>query len=143
MAAGAHRVRYLLQIVIEGALGKFHHGVFDEVGIRDLAENKMILFAGGLNGHVAKIKHGREDTFDGGGDVLDAGKIEFADVPYKQPFLFDVDDALIGDDPDIEVVIDPQEETENPDKDEEGVLNKEEEARIGGSQHFRKQERHH
>ena len=58
--------------------GEPHNRIFDPRGIGDLAENEAFFFAGGLHMHVAEIEDCRNDPFDGWGNILDAGKVEFA-----------------------------------------------------------------
>ena len=106
-----------------------------------MAERESVFFARSLHEDVSVVKYGREDSFDFGGDILDSGKIEFAHASDEKPFLFDVHDALIRDDPDIEIVVDPQEKAEEPNEDEECIFDEEKDLRIFGAEHFGEQER--
>jgi hypothetical protein len=123
-----------------GIAGKFHDDIFDMIRIGDLAEDKVVLFAGGLYAYVAEVEYRGNDAFDGYGDILDAGKVELTYFSDKQSFLLDVDDAVASDDPDIEIIIDPCEETEEPHKNEESVFNKDKEARTFRSHYFREKD---
>jgi hypothetical protein len=55
--------------------------------------------------------------------------------------LFDIDDAFIGDDPDIEEIIDPDKERVEPDNEHERVFDEEREALRFGAQPIRIQDR--
>lgn len=59
----------------------------------------------------------------------------------EESSLFDIDDAFIGDDPDIEVVVDPGQEPIDPHKEQNGALDERKEGSILKSSCFRKQER--
>lgn len=61
---------------------------------------------------------------------MDAKEIELAHGSDEEPLLFDIDDSLIGDDPDIEVVVYPDEEGEDPEENEEHAFDKGEESSI-------------
>lgn len=119
-----------------GITGKLHDDVFDMIRVGDLAKDKAIFFTGGLHVHVTEIEYRWDNAFDGHGDILDAGKVELAYLPDEQSFLLDVDDAVIGDDPDIEVIVDPREEPEEPHENEERVFNEDKEPRALGSHYF-------
>ena len=54
--------------------------------------------------------------------------------------MLGVDDALIGDEPDIEIIVDPYEETEQPHEDEESAFDKNKKAGVLGSGDFREEE---
>lgn len=106
------------------------------VGVGDLAENETLFFASGLYVNIAEVEHCGDESFDGGSDILDTSKVELAYLARKQAFLFDVDNAFIGNDPDIEVVIDPRKETKEPHKHEKGVFNKDKKARVLYANYF-------
>src|SRR3989338_1440341 len=139
--SGTQGIGHLAQIIAYGALRKFHYHILDAIRIRHPPEYEAAFFPGGLYLDIAVIEHGRDDAGDGRRDVLDAGEVQFAYVPYEQPALFDVDDALIGDDPDIEVIIDPGQKTEKPDEYEQGIFHEQEQARVRGIEYLWEQER--
>ena len=51
-------------------------------------------------------------------------------MPGEESLLLDIDDALIGDDPDIEIVIDPDKEGIDPHEQHERIEDEIEEARM-------------
>lgn len=133
--------RFSLQAIIRRALRKLHDDVFDLVRVGDLAEDEMFRLAGCLNVYVTEVEYGRNDPFDSGGRILDTGEIELAHLADKETLLFDVDDALIGDNPDVEIVIDPGEKTEEPYKNEKGVFGESKEPDIQPANYFWEQGR--
>lgn len=139
--AGMQGICHFMQILIKRALRQFHHDILDVIWIGYLAKGKAFFFAGGLYENISIVKYGRDESLNGRGDVLDARKVQFADVAHKEPFLLDVHDALVSDDPDIEIVVNPQQEAENPCKDKECVFDKKEEAGVLGAENFRKEKR--
>ena len=101
--------------VITGSLaGEAHDLVFYSKGIADLAEDEMIFFRSSLDVDVPEVEHGWDESVDRGCDVLDAGKSQFTDMTVKETFLFNVNDAFVGNDPDIEIVVNPDEKSEEP-----------------------------
>lgn len=75
---------------------------------------------------------------DDAGNVLDPGKAHLARGSDKKTFLFDVDDALVGDDPDVEVVVDPDQKTEEPEKDEKSILDEKKKSEVARVLQLRK-----
>lgn len=118
--------------------GDFHNGVLDFVRIRHHTKEKSLLFTGSLHGDVAEIKDSRNDALHGRGNVLDTGEVEFADMAIEKPLLLDIHNALVGDNPDVEVVINPGEKTEKPYKNEESIFHKDEESLLAGTEYIRK-----
>ncbi len=130
--------------VVHGILGGIaregHNLVFDGEGVADLAEDEALFLGRCLDIDVAEIEHGRDETAHLARDVLDALETQFANITGEESFLFDIDDALVGDDPDVEVVVDPNEETVEPQKKEKRVLGKEEKGQEVGVDTVRKHE---
>lgn len=126
--------------IIGSALaGKAHHGIFDGERITDLTEGEALFFGSGLYVDIAEVEDGRDEAIDRSSDILDAREAELAYTAREEPLLFDVDDAFVRDNPDVEVVIDPNEEAIEPDEEENGVLDKKEEWPILFGQGFRKE----
>ena len=73
-----NRLDRFAQAFASGILGKPHNRIFDPGGIGDLAKNEAFFLAGGLYMHVAEVEDCRNNALHGGGDILDAGKVEFA-----------------------------------------------------------------
>ena len=119
-------------------LGDFHNSVLDFVRIWHHTKEKSLLFTGGLYEDVAEIKDSRNDALHGRGDVLDTGEVEFADMAIEESLLLDIHNALVGDDPDVEVVINPGEKTEKPYENEESIFHKDEEFLPTGTEYIRK-----
>ena len=107
MATGIFQIPFLLQI---------HQGVLDAIRVGDLAEDETLFFRGGLDEDIAIIQHRRNDAGNFGGNVLDARQFQFAHLAVEKPLLFDIDHALIGNNPDIEIIIDPDEKKSYPDE---------------------------
>lgn len=122
-----------------GRLSEPHDGIFEVERVAYLAKDKALGFRRSLHIEIAEVEHSRDDAFDRASDVLDASEAEFAYVAYEETFLLDVHDALVGDDPDIEIVIDPDEETMEPEEEEKGVLKEKEEAIAFSANHVRKE----
>lgn len=101
----------------------------------------MIFFRSSLDVDVPEVEHGWDESVDRGCDVLDAGKSQFADMTVKETFLFNVDDAFIGNDPDIEIVVNPDEKSEEPQEQKECVLNKVKKWYCSRIDHIGEQER--
>lgn len=72
---------------------------------------------------------------------MDTGKAKLADVPCEESSLLDIDDAFIGDNPNIEIVIDPGQESVDPHEEQNGALDKSKEWGILKSSSFREQKR--
>lgn len=119
-----------------------HHHIFDRVGIGNLSEDEAFFFGCGLDVDIAKIENGWNEAVDDGSHVLNPGKLEFADFAIEKAFLLYVDDAFVGDDPDIKVVVYPDEEYIQPDEKEESIEKEEKEKwrkRVSGDRRgFRK-----
>src|SRR3972149_9260313 len=60
-------------------------------------------------------------------------------MPYEKPFLLNVYDALVGDDPDVKIIINPQKKTKKPNENEKRIFYEKKEARASVIKHFRKQ----
>lgn len=109
-----------------------HDHILHMVGIRHAPEKEMVFFRSSLNLHIAEIENGRYHAVHLRGDVLDTREFQLTDCSDEEPLLLDIDDALIGDDPDIKKVVDPDEEGVEPDEEYERILD--EESKSG---HFR------
>lgn len=107
-----------------------HDGVFYVIRIRHLVKEKALLFAGALDVDVAVTENRREEPVYFACCILDSEEEYLAHAPHEKPPLFDIDDALIGDDPDVEVVVDPHEEAEKPEKNKEGAFDERKESSI-------------
>lgn len=121
-----------------GALGYFHNDIFDSIRIWNHVEEKALFFSGGLHEDFTIIENGRDDSFHGDSYVLDIREIKLAYMTIKHSFLLDIDDAFIRDDPDIEIVVNPREKTEEPNKNKERVFQESKEACLIRAQEVRK-----
>lgn len=140
MPAWLRRSYYRARAVISGIFGEPHNRIFDLVRVGDLAKNEAFFFAGGLHVDVAEVENCRDNPLDSRGNILDAGKVELAYLTDEQPLLLGIDNTLIGDEPDVEIIIDPCEETEQPHEDEESAFDKNEKAGTFSSGDFWKKE---
>jgi len=107
---------------------KFHDEVFDGIWVRNLAKYEVFFFAGRLDGDIAVVHDGWNEAVDFSRNVLYTSKVEFAYASHEQSFLLDIHDTFSRDDPNIEIVIDPNKEAEKPNENEERILYEEEEA---------------
>lgn len=126
------------EIFFGARLRQLHDHIFDSIRIRDLTEDETLLFGGGLNIDIAEVKNRWEETIDGRRNILDVGKFQLTDLASKESFLFDIDDALVGNDPDVKIVIDPYEECVEPHEEHEGIESEIEEAGMHGCEDIRK-----
>lgn len=115
---------HLVHVVLSGLARESHHPIFDREGIAYLAKDKTFFFGGRLDGDITKIEHSRNHAINSGSDILDARETEFANTSGKESFLFDIDDALVGNNPDIKVIINPNQKTKEPQEQEKGALHK-------------------
>ena len=115
-----------------GFMHHLHEHVFDAAGIGHLMKDESFLFPGSLDEDVPEIEDARDDADDFAGNILDFGEVEFADFTYEQTPLLYIDNPLIGDDPDVKPVIDPDEKCEEPSKYNESAAKKTDECRIDG-----------
>lgn len=111
-----------------------HDGILYSIRVGNGAEEKALLFAGALDMDIAVIEECLEEAMDLDGNILDTGEFQFAHFPREEPALFDIDDAIIGDDPDVEPDIDPDEEEIEPAEEKDGVLDEEEERAVFGGE---------
>lgn len=110
------------------------------VGIWNHAKYKTLLLARSLHRDVSIVEDRGDDALDGRGDILDICKIEFAYMTIKEPLLFDIDDTFVGDNPDVEVIVDPDEKTKEPDKNKKRIFHKEDKVFDLGAQKRGKKE---
>lgn len=114
--------------------GHIHDDIFDAVGIGNFVKQESFAFAGALHVDIAVIENGWEETFDFARGVLDAKEKDVAHVSNEKTALFDIDDAFIGDNPDVQIVVYPNQETEKPEENEEGVFDEEKKGAIDRAQ---------
>ncbi len=107
-----------------------HDSVFDAVGIGNFVKLEAFLLPGGLNEYVTVVEHGREEPFHFTCGILDAEEIEFTHGSDEESFLLDVYDAFGGDNPDVEVVVNPDKKREEPEKNEEHTFDESEESPV-------------
>ncbi len=110
-----------------------HNGVFDAVGIGNFVKLEAFLLSGGLNEDVTVVEHGREETFYFACGVLDAEEVELAHGSDEESFLLDIYDALGSDDPNVEVVVNPDKKCEEPEENEKYALDECEELPVDGN----------
>lgn len=124
-------IDYLGDFLIALRPKAFHYYVLDMVRVRYLAKEEKVFVRGRLDFDIAEIEDSRDHTAYLRCNVLDPGKFEFADRTDKEAFLLDIDNAFIGDNPYIEVVIDPDQKSVHPDEKKKSVLEKEDDRQIG------------
>lgn len=128
-------------IMIPIGSGVAHDDVLQPIRVGNAAEEEMFFFGSALNADIAIIEKGLEETVDVDGNILDAGELELAHFPGEEAVLFDIDDAVIRDDPGIEPDIDPDEKDIDPGEEEYRVLDEEEEGTVFGCEEGRKNHR--
>ncbi len=119
-------------LVLEFLL-QFHNQIFDGVRVWDIFEKKFFLFGGRLDFQIAIIEKSGDDTFDVRGHVLDLFQAELAGSPGKEPILLNVHDALICHNPNVEIVIDPDDEKGDPGENEKQIAHKSNQFLEGGT----------
>lgn len=128
-------------VVIEMVItGQAHYLAFQMVWIGHLAEKEPFFLGGGLDMQVAEIQDGRQKSPDVGRDVLQSGKVKFADLAVEKSLLLDIDDPFGRDDPDVVAVVDPNQEKIEPTDHQENVLDEKEE---GAERFVGKDGKHH
>lgn len=85
----------------------------------DFFKFKLSFFTRGLDRDIAVPECGLEKSIRGARDILDIVEAELAHDASEESVLFDIDDALIRDDPHIQVPVDEVLEDEEPRKEEE------------------------
>lgn len=90
-------------------LSELHDTVLYFDRVRDIAENKTWILAGGLDEDVSIIEDTWKDAVHLAGHVLDGMEAKLADATREETFLFDVHDTFFRDDPDVERDVDPDE----------------------------------
>ena len=77
----------------------------DAFRVVDIFELEPHMFGRGLYGHIAVVENGVQDALHFCGGVLDLGKMHLGRDTMKEAMLFCIDDAFIGHNPRIQVVI--------------------------------------
>lgn len=132
---------HVAHVVLSGLAREGHDPVFHRERVGHLAKREPLFFGSGLHMDVAKVEDSGNNAIDCCGHILNAGKPELADTAIEETFLFDIDDSFVRYYPDIKIVVDPDEKTKEPQKKEEGVLNKAEEEGVISSSCCRKERR--
>jgi len=102
-------------MVLPISVGQVQELLPDVVGVGDGAENDVQVLRGGFDADVAIIEERGEKSMDIGRYVLDAEEIELGDGTREQPELLHVHDAVVGYNPDVQVVINKVHEKEKVD----------------------------
>ena len=111
-----------------------HNGILDAVRVGDFVKQKSLLFAGWLNEDIAIVQNRGEKPFDFARRVLNTEEKYFAHMADEESSLLDIHDAFVGNDPHVEIVVDPNEESEEPQEDKKRVFDEEEEGAINAAQ---------
>jgi len=107
---------------------QIHHQVFNSVRVGNVLEDEALFFCGGLNIEIAIVEKSGDDTLDFDRDVLDIFQLQFADAAGEKTFLLDVDNPFIGDDPNVKIVVNPNDEKKQPNKNKKNIFQKEKKA---------------
>ena len=118
-----------------------HDNILHAIGVGDGAELEPFFFAGRLDMDIAIVEECLEESVHFDGDILHPCQFELAYFAGEEPMLFDIDDAVARNDPDVEPDIDPNEEDIKPGEEEKGVLDEEEELPVLGSKGVREEHR--
>lgn len=92
-------------MVLPISVGQVQELLPDVVGVGDGAENDVQVLRGGFDADVAIIKERGEKSMNIGRHVLDAKEIKLGDGAGEESELLHVHDAVIGDNPNVQVVI--------------------------------------
>src|SRR4051812_27194109 len=82
----------------------FHNFVFYSFGVRDLYELKFIFGSRSLDLDISEVKRRLDKSIDVNRDILNAGRVQFGNIPAEKAVLRAVDNAPVRHDPDIECV---------------------------------------
>jgi hypothetical protein len=99
-----------------------HDQILDIVGVGNFFEFEPLRFTGGLDIDIAVIEKSRDDAHDISRDILNLIQFQFAYFPGKKAVLLNVDDPFVGDDPDIKIIVDPNEGKKYQDKHGKGAF---------------------
>ena len=86
--------------------GEAEDGVADPFRVRHMLEVEATCLSGRLYVDMSVIEEGVEWPTYFGGDILHKSNVHLGRRTIKEPVLFDVNDALCGYDPDVQVVVD-------------------------------------
>lgn len=122
---GELRVFHMFELSLQ-----LHDQILYAIRIWDVVKNELFLLGSCLHLDVAIIEESRNYAVDVSGDILDLFHAQLTSFSGKKAFLLDVDDALVSHDPDVEIVIDPNDEKSDPNEHEEQVADEGEECPI-------------
>ena len=92
----------------------FENNILHFVGMRHILDDELPRFSRGFHVNIPEMEHGRQNTRNFNGDILDPVESEFRNVPAEKPMLFHVDNFPVGHDPYVQIVIRPYYEEEHP-----------------------------
>ena len=110
-----------------------HQNILGVIRIGNVAKDKTFFFGGGLNENIAIIEKSGNHAFHFGGDVLNIFQFQFADLAGEKSFLFNVYHARAGDDPNVQIIVNPNYKKYYPDKHGKRTFTKKEKPIIAGS----------
>jgi hypothetical protein len=93
---------------------KFEDPLGDVIRLGDVFKDESFFFRRALNFNASVAENGMNESVDFAGHILDVVEHEFAHRSPEQSVLFNIDDAMIGDDPDVKPPVDKILEEEQP-----------------------------
>ncbi len=120
--------------------GQFHDLIFDHVRIGYLVEDHKVFLSCSMHMELSEIEDCRDDALHMGRNILDTRDPELVCFSDEETLLLNIDDPLVCDNPDIEVVINPDEKAKEPEENEEGVLDKQGKREVFRAHEFREKE---
>lgn len=102
--------------LVLGGLAQVHYLAPHDDGMGNSHRFNDALFGCGLDLDVAVFEEGLPGAVDLAGDILYALEIKLGDHTMEEVLLLYAEDALVGDDPYVEVVIQPFDEEDDPEE---------------------------
>lgn len=109
---------------------EFYNHILHFVWIGDLIESELFDLGGGLDLDISVFEEGRNDPDDFRSDILDFGELELRNLAVEKPLLVYVYDPFVGDDPSVEIIIDPEDEKKVPNEECSQAFGKDEEIIV-------------
>ncbi len=108
---------YFAQL-LDDAIVFFENCLFERFGVFDKMYGEFFLLSCRLDSYVAEGHEGCENAAYIDSDVLDLIEPKRSNFAGEESFLFRVDDAFVGDDEHVKIVIRPDDECADPDEEE-------------------------
>ncbi len=77
----------------------------DHIGMRNVVKNYIRIGGSGFNRYIAVVKKGGKHAVNIRRDILDAKQIQLGNSAGKKVVLDDVQNSVVGDNPNIQIVL--------------------------------------